>query len=138
MAVKIKKGTLGGLDMTPMIDVVFQLMIFFLVATKLEESERELDLTLPQASAAQPLSVKPKEIFINLDRNGRILVSGQTMTVADLDNYLGQAAANNPTTQRVVIRADEDSAHKHFTAVLNLCQKHKLRNFSVATAEPDG
>jgi biopolymer transport protein ExbD len=56
MSVKIDKGRLGmGLEMTPMIDIVFLLMIFFLVASKLDEDDRSLDVILPQASAAKPL-----------------------------------------------------------------------------------
>jgi biopolymer transport protein ExbD len=137
VAVKIKKGSSGGIDMTPMIDVVFQLMIFFLVATKLEEAERELAIALPQASEAAPLTIKPKEIFINIDRTGRVVVSGQLMTENDLDGFLAQAATNNPGTQRVIIRSDRDAAHKYFTAVVNLCQKHNIRDFGLATAEPD-
>ena len=49
MSVRIDKGRLGvGLDMTPMIDIVFLLMIFFLVATRLDEDARSLDVVLPQ------------------------------------------------------------------------------------------
>ena len=55
MAVAIKKSSaLNKLNLTPMIDVVFQLLIFFLVAAKFEEEERDFDLPLPQASEAMP------------------------------------------------------------------------------------
>ncbi len=53
MPLKIKKGIAGGMDMTPMIDVVFQLMIFFLVATRLDEAERQLQVTLPTGQRSQ-------------------------------------------------------------------------------------
>ncbi len=71
MTVAIKKSTaLGKLNLTPMIDVVFLLLIFFLVATRFEEQERELNVVLPQASEAMPLTAKPKELFVNVDREG--------------------------------------------------------------------
>ena len=55
MSVKIDKGRLAsGLELTPMIDIVFLLMIFFLVASKLDEDDRSLDVVLPQAAAAKP------------------------------------------------------------------------------------
>ncbi len=55
MAVVIKKSSaLNKLNLTPMIDVVFQLLIFFLVAAKFEEEERNMPLPLPQASEAMP------------------------------------------------------------------------------------
>ena len=51
MAVKIKKGTaLGALSLTPLIDIVFLLLIFFLVATRFAEEDRERDVELPSAS----------------------------------------------------------------------------------------
>jgi biopolymer transport protein ExbD len=57
MSVKIDKGRLAsGLELTPMIDIVFLLMIFFLVASKLDEDDRSLDVVLPQAAAAKPLT----------------------------------------------------------------------------------
>ena len=58
MAVRIDKGSaLDSLSLTPLIDIVFLLLIFFLVATKFAEEERELAVMLPEASEAQPLSI---------------------------------------------------------------------------------
>ena len=60
MSVRIDKGRLGsGLEMTSMIDIVFLLMIFFLVASKLDEADRSIDVVLPHASAARPLTSRP-------------------------------------------------------------------------------
>ena len=61
MSVTIDKGRFGGgLEMTPMIDIVFLLMIFFLVASKLDEDDRSIEVLLPQASAARPLMSRPR------------------------------------------------------------------------------
>ena len=58
MAVKIKQGrALAALSMTPLIDVVFLLLIFFLVATRFEQEDRELDVVLPSASEAHKKGV---------------------------------------------------------------------------------
>lgn len=135
MAVKLKKGICGAMDMTPMIDVVFQLMIFFLVATKLDEAERELDVTLPQASEAKPITARPSELFVNISRDGRYFFFGRFMTLAELEASLMQAAANNPT-QTVRIRADQDVPHKFVVGVLNACNRAKLRDYRIDTAEP--
>src|SRR5687768_8534207 len=102
MSVKINKGeALGGLNLTPIIDVVFLLLIFFLVATRFEEEERSIDVVLPQASEAMPLVAQPKELFVNVDDRGRYFVSGQFVTEAELEAALVQAAANNPGRQTV-------------------------------------
>ena len=60
MSVRIKKSSVVGLlSMTPLIDVLFMLLIFFLVATKFADEDFELDVVLPAATEAQPLTVQP-------------------------------------------------------------------------------
>ena len=86
MAVKIQKGTaISTLSLTPLIDVVFLLLIFFLVATRFAQEDREIDVPLPDASEAMPLTIAPKELFINIDQDGRFLVNGQTLDVDELE-----------------------------------------------------
>lgn len=134
MPVAIKKSTaLGKLNLTPMIDVVFLLLIFFLVATKFEEQERELNVVLPQASEAMPLTAKPKELFVNVDREGRYIVNGQQLNLAALLDTLRQAAASNPGRQTVIIRADKRCVWEHVVAVMNLCNKAHIRDYRVTT-----
>jgi biopolymer transport protein ExbD len=116
-----------------MIDVVFLLLIFFLVATKFEEQERELDVVLPQASEAMPLTAKPKELFVNVDREGRYVVNGQLLNEAALLATLEQAAASNPGRQTVIIRADKRCVWQYVVTVMNLCNKARIRDYRVTT-----
>jgi biopolymer transport protein ExbD len=134
MPVAIKKSNaLGRLNLTPMIDVVFLLLIFFLVATKFEEQERELNVVLPQASEAMPLTAKPKELFVNIDREGRYVVNGQQQNDAALLATLQQAAASNPGRQTVIIRADKRCVWQYVVNVMNLCNKARIRDYRVTT-----
>lgn len=134
MTVAIKKSSaLGKLNLTPMIDVVFLLLIFFLVATKFEEQERELNVVLPQASEAMPLTAKPKELFVNVDREGRYIVNGQQLNEAALLETLLQSAANNPGRQTVIIRADKRCVWQYVVTVMNLCNKARIRDYRVTT-----
>ena len=97
MAVNIKRGSaLDQLPLTPLIDVVFNLLIFFLVATRFAEVERELPVALPQASEARPISARPSELFINIDAAGTYFVTGQIVSLAELDAKLHQARARRP------------------------------------------
>jgi len=102
MSVRIDKGRLGkGLEMTPMIDIVFLLMIFFLVASKLDEADRAIDVVLPQAAAAQPLTARPREFVINIDRAGNYFAGARPVRLeamdacvqAGIDDYQVQAAS---------------------------------------------
>jgi len=113
VSVTIPKGRLGtGLEMTPMIDIVFLLMIFFLVASKLDQDDRALDVVLPQAAAAQPLTTRPREFVINIDRAGNYFAGARPVRLEELTELLVQAAANNPAQQTVIVRADEVAQHK--------------------------
>lgn len=137
MTVAIKKSSaLNKLNLTPMIDVVFQLLLFFLVAAKFEEEERDLDLQLPQASEAMARIAKPKELFVNVDHNGTIVVGGRAISAAELLTTLRQAVANNPGRQTVIIRGDERSALKHAVNVMNVCSKAGIRDCRITAAPP--
>jgi len=123
MAVKIDKGeALGSLSLTSLIDVVFLLLIFFLVATRFAEEDREMDIRIPVASEAKPLAMAPKEIFINIDKDGRVIVAKRVVNNEALYQLLQQAVANNPT-QSAIIRADERCEFRHVVRVGNLCTK---------------
>jgi biopolymer transport protein ExbD len=139
MAVKLNKSdALERLNMTPIIDVVFNLLIFFLVASKFEQQERALEIVLPQASEAMPLTEKPAELFINIDPQGRFVIERDFLSEAQLLARLQQAAANNPGRQTVIIRGDERSPLRAATTVMNLCNRANIRDYRIATAEPEG
>lgn len=134
--VQIDKGRLGaGLELTPMIDVVFLLMIFFLVAAKLEEDDRAIDVILPQAGAAQPLTARPREFIVNVDRDGNLYAGARPVSAAELDRLLRQAVVDNPLRQIVTVRADENTAHKHVVAVMDACVRAGIEDYRVQSAE---
>lgn len=135
MSVRIDKGRLGsGLEMTPMIDIVFLLMIFFLVASKLDEDDRSIDVVLPQASAAKPLTSRPREFVVNIDRDGNYFAGARPVRLEDLRQLLRQSAADNPQRQTVILRADEETAHKFVVAVMDACVQAGIDDYQVQSA----
>ncbi len=136
MAVKIRKGNaLASLSLTPLIDVVFLLLIFFLVTTRFAQEDYELDVVLPAASEAQPLIAEPKELFINIDQQGDYYVDGRVVTREEMEEILRQSVANNPVNQSVVIRADKRVQFDHVVTVMNLCNRTGIRDYSVTTQQ---
>ena len=134
MAVTINRGSaLDSLSLTPLIDVVFLLLIFFLVATKFAEEERELSVRLPEASEAMPLTSKPRELFVNVGADGRYFVSAKAVTLDQLQPILQTAEVNNPGRASVIIRADQRCRWKYVVAVMNACKKAKIRDYRVTT-----
>ena len=138
MSVRINKGRLAsGLELTPMIDVVFLLMIFFLVASKLEEADRIIDVVLPKASAAKPLTVQPTEFIVNIDRDGKYFAGARPVTLAELSTLLVQAVANNPGRQQVIVRADENTLHRFVVGAMNACVQAGIEDYQVQSARDD-
>lgn len=140
MPTKLKTGSaLSQLGLTPLIDIVFLLLIFFLVATRFAEEEREMDVLLPEASEAQPLTSKPRELFINIDHQGRYYVTGRIVTLDALQPVLNAAYVNNPGRASVVIRADRRCRWEYVVAAMNACNRAKIRDYRVTTQEgPSG
>ena len=139
MAVRIKKGrALSMLSLTPLIDIVFLLLIFFLVATRFAEEDRELDVMLPSASEAKPLTVQPKELFINIDHKGQYFVDGKVLGPDEIEWVLKRAVADNPMNQSVIIRSDKRVALEHVVFVLNACNKVGIFDYSLTTEGEGG
>lgn len=135
MSVTIDKGRFGGgLEMTPMIDIVFLLMIFFLVASKLDEDDRSIEVLLPQASAAKPLTSRPREFVINIDRDGNYFAGARPVRLDDLRQLLKQSAADNPGRQTVILRADENALHKFVVAAMDACVQAGIDDYQVQSA----
>jgi len=121
------------LDITPLIDIVFLLLIFFMVMTRFDEEDYKLDVVLPTASEAQPLISQPRELFINIDAEGRFFVRGDERSITEIEEILEQTAADNPESS-VIIRADKESKIEFSVQVMNACNKAKLTNYSISTA----
>src|SRR5687768_10169995 len=104
MPVMLNRGrALGLLDMTPMIDMVFNLLIFFMVVSQFANDERDMRVVLPDAAEAMPLTATPKQVFVNIDEQGRYYVRAQELSAERLGQVLREVAANNPAGQSVVI-----------------------------------
>ena len=140
MSVSIKRsGAAGTLSLTPLIDVVFLLLIFFLVTSKFDEQERRLPIELPVATSATPMTERPREITVAVDREGGLYANGQPVTPEELETVLRRAVANNPTHQLVVIRADASVPFQPVVLVMDLCNRTGVADYTVTTQEgPDG
>ncbi len=112
---------LGSLELTPMIDMVFLLLIFFLVATTFHQEEREMQIALPVAQAAGPISSMLREVIVNVDEQGEIIVGGRRMDVEDLRTLITEAVESN-AEQKVTVRGDRRTAYDNVVRVLDVCK----------------
>lgn len=109
-----------SLELTPMIDMVFLLLIFFLVATTLRQEEREMEIVLPAAESAAPVSMALREIIINVNQNGEAIVNGKTMDADAVRQLVTDAVEVNPE-QKVTVRGDRRTSYDHIARVLDAC-----------------
>ena len=127
-------------EMTPMIDVVFQLMIFFIVTIKQEDIFSKLNACAPSPSDAPSESSDDKdkiEIQIGTlppeksDKNTvGVVIGGAPYTYEALDKYLKERAKLSTETP-VHLMCPLESPHGNLVKVLDYCQKHKLNNVSI-------
>ena len=110
-----------SIELTPLVDMVFLLLIFFLVATTFHQTEREMQIALPFASSATPISMSLREIIINVDREGQIILAGRVTEAEDLQRLVGDAVEANPE-QKVTLRGDRGTAYVNIVRVLDICK----------------
>lgn len=123
------------MELTPLIDVVFLLLIFFLVATQFAQDKFELEVDSPEVTQAQPLSMT-KEIVVNIlpDRKGKYTVMKQEYDEKELQQLLIAAARKNPQ-QAVLINGHEDSHWKYGVRVMGLCNKAEITDYRVVATK---
>jgi len=129
-------------DISPMIDVAFLLLIYFLVSTTLQKQEADLSLTLPGVSSEDSKQVKIKQTLIMIDPSGVIFVNGEAADsdpsdrkVPVLTDRLERYAASTALAQaepQIIIDCHDDSKGQRFVDVLNACAKANIKNISLA------
>jgi len=124
---------LGVPNMMPLIDVVFLLLIFFLMWSRFEKEERELPVKLPEVGQAQPLVMTP-DLVINITQEGKYVVGKEQYEERQLAALLEQTHRKNPH-QPVQIRGDGRAAWKHGVRLMSLCNKAKIKDYRVAALQ---
>lgn len=124
------KGESPKLDMTPMIDVVFQLLIFFVVTLKQEDILSKLSAARPAPNTDERIKEEQPELLTIIVAPQGFLLNGRPMRIQDLDRRIGEYAAIS-TTPMVVIKCTADSPHSFLIQALDVCNKNKMTNLSI-------
>ena len=119
-----------GLDLTPVIDVVFILLIFFIVTSVFKKEELALMLDLPSSNAKE-MEIKKEQVFIELSQN-KLAIKGIEVSFESLeDNLKAIKNKENP----VIVRIDKKVEYERVVKVLDLLQKYNLSNLALVTNE---
>ena len=118
-----------SLELTPLIDVVFLLLIFFMVSTVFVDFPRRMDITLPTSKAASDNEVV-KNLEIEITKDKKIYIRGRRATLDQLERSL--ANLKKPQEVKTIIRADKDLSYGFVVKVMGLLQAAKVTDISVA------
>jgi biopolymer transport protein ExbD len=122
-----------AINLTPMVDVVFNLLVFFMLATTFAERERLLDLELPLASSGER-DAGPRELVINVSREGNVVVDGRVLEREQLAQVLADNARRDGRTM-VTIRGDRRGYYNGVMDVLDQCMRAGLQDVSLAALD---
>jgi biopolymer transport protein ExbD len=138
MAVRLQRGrALESLSLTPLIDVVFLLLVFFLVASRFAQEDRAFPVELPAASSAKPLASKPEELVVSIDQAGGFHVQGKSLDEPTLGLLLARYGAEKMAQPMVTMRADRRAPVDAVVRVMDQCQKHGLTKYRITTVPMD-
>ena len=128
-----------ALNLTPMVDVVLNLVMFFLVTTHFSKAseEQQFPIELPTVTAAQPLTGLPDELVINVTRDGTFYLGQEERTEDSLEQALRTAVARY-ADQEVMIRGEADGPYQHVMTVLNICNRAGITNLRLANRAVSG
>jgi biopolymer transport protein ExbD len=127
-----------GIDMTPMIDVVFQLIIFFLVSSHLVKQETQVKLPLPTAkSGAEDVVDDKPRLTVNVLAEGELLLTGRRLTADELVPRLAEKVQELGKDVEVRIRSDRSVPYARVEPVMLACAKAGVWNVTFAVYRPE-
>ncbi|MDF3057644.1 MAG: biopolymer transporter ExbD [Rariglobus sp.] len=122
------------INLIPMIDIMLILLIFFMVATTIKNTEKALPIELPQSTASTNLASQEKLLVIGIDATGTKYIDSAKVTTDVLHERIRQAASAN-AEQPIRVDADRQTPYEHLVEVVELCQFEGLRNISLRTRD---
>ncbi len=142
MRIKSRKDEVSEIDLTPMIDMVFNLIAFFMVLINFSQSEANDRVVLPKSVLVKP----PEEalefpIVLHVAPDGEIIVGGEGYTIDTLriafnrELSVIEAEGKKPADANVIIRAHKDTAAGDVQEVIRVAQEQKFERFALRAKE---
>ncbi len=131
MAKRCRSSEEVTINLTPMIDVVFLLVIFFMVGTKFSESESRINVSVPAVGPMNAISRVPDERVVELTTDGVVLLDGQAVSKEQLSQTLAQQYAAYPDL-KVVVRADGAGSLQGFAETVHVVRAAGVQQIGIA------
>ena len=134
MPLKMEPLEEPNLILTPVIDIMLLLLIFFMVATEFANEERHLEIELPTSSDAAALTSLPDPATVNVTAAGEVFLQGAEIAVPDLEQQLIAMRENYPG-QAVLVRGDGSTTYQRVMDVLAAVQRAGIASVSLANRQ---
>jgi biopolymer transport protein ExbD len=121
------KGIGSTLDITPIVDVVFNLLIFFALSLNFAAASRGIDVKLPSASSAK--TIKSDQVTVNLTKEGSTFLNDKKITLQQLGPKLKEMVDKKSL---VIIRADNDVEHGRVVKVMDIIKTQDINRIAIA------
>ncbi|GAA4443073.1 biopolymer transporter ExbD [Bremerella cremea] len=131
MPLKTHPEDAPALNLTPMIDILFLLIIFFMVGSKFTEMERSVDLDVPQVNDLGALTAAPEKKVINIFRDGRVMLGTQVVSLEDLKTELSTSQAQYQDLG-VLVRGDSDVPFQQVATVLTTVRQAGIAEMAIS------
>jgi biopolymer transport protein ExbD len=119
-----------GIDVAPLIDILFTLIIFFLVTTTFQEKEKEEEVRLPRQGGSSLVN-KDRPFYINVLQDGTYSVGGEIVKLDDLELKLKLRFKEKPD-QKLVLRGDSKAFHGQTASALDVARRVGFSKASIA------
>jgi len=120
------------ISITPLIDVCFNILFFFLVLSTFYQIELQLGITLPETKHADPGRLYPNQVVVNVDAEGRFFISQRQFTAQQLSDILSRFAKEGKQ-QTVIVRGDRKTPYEAIVRALDLCRGAGVVDYALAT-----
>ncbi len=115
---------------TPLIDIIFILIVFFLVATTFYTEERDMKVELPEGTRGSAIAKDQERLVINIRAGGIIVINQDVLSLQLLEDQL-RSWVKSHGNRDVEIRGDANAKHGRIMEVMNLCKKTGVEKYSV-------
>ena len=119
-------------SMSPLIDCVFLLLIFFLVSTMVKKQNKDIDINLPESESAERMRPTNDQTVIGIDKLGTVYYDGVEATIMDVHHSLRETALRTPELQ-IRIDADAEAPLHAVVEVVDICQFNNLSDVVLRT-----
>jgi biopolymer transport protein ExbD len=125
-----QRSTAPGIDMTPMIDIVFNLLLFFLLSSSYVQHS-SLEVKLPESTTSKEL--EGEAVVVDVTRDDRIFFNGKALDFEGLRAAMSTAYPEPGSDKPLLIRADAQALHGRVIAILDIARERKVKALNIAT-----